>query len=764
MNSKSKLIIIFFLIVFSVTLFGQQSKGTIKGKVIDIETKQPLIGVNVFISSINTGSATDENGIYEISNLNVGSYTVVFSYIGYERHSQTDVIVRSERITFVNIEMKPTSINMKDVEVKSGYFTTSETQQISAVSFSFEEIRRAPGAGGDVSRIIFGLPSLAKINDTKNSLIVRGGSPVENGFYIDNIEIPNINHFPVQGSSEGPIGIINVDLIDNVNFYSGGFSSVYGDKLSSIMELNFREGNRSEIDIQTDLSLQGFGGVIEGPINNGNGSFVFSARRSYLDLILDFMGEKVGLPVYSDIQGKVIYDLSNNHKISLINVFSYDRQLMNQEDAKENKNNVYNDYKYYTNTTGINWLYLWGKKGYSNSSFSHTYMKTDALFFQTKDAKLLLDNNSVEQEYKFRNNNNLFINPSLKFEFGIDGRIVINDYNQFYNEYQDLLGNKTDALLVNKNIETYKTGAFVNTTWEPVTNLILNPGLRFDYYRYNKTTNLSPRISITYKFNEATSLTGTFGVYYQNIPWVLAAQNEEFKKLKNPKSHHYIIGLCHLLTESTRLTIEVYNKDYFYFPMNQSQPSLFVFDQAVIESLFLTHANLESKGEANSKGIELTIQKKLAKDFYGLISASYSKAKYKGLDNRWYDRVYDNQFTFALEGGYKPNESWEFSARWLYAGGAPFTPFDETVSKEVNKGVFNESKINGERLPDFHSLNIRADKRFHFSKSTLIVYLSVWNAYARKNIAAYTWNEIDNKRDEEKMWGLLPVFGIEYEF
>jgi len=391
-------------------------------------------------------------------------------------------------------------------------------------------------------------------------------------------------------------------------------------------------------------------------------------------------------------------------------------------------------------------------------------MKTDALFFQTKDGKLLLINNSVEQEYKFRNNNNLFINPSLKFEFGIDGRLVVSDYNQFYNEYQDLLGNKTDALLLNKNIETYKTGAFVNTTWEPVTNLILNPGLRFDYYGYNKTTNISPRISLTYKFNEATSLTGTFGVYYQNIPWVLAAQKEEFKKLENPKSHHYIIGLGHLLTESTRLTIEVYNKDYFDLPMNPSQPSLFVFDQAVIESLFLTHANLESKGEANSKGIELTIQKKLAKDFYGLISTSYSKAKYKGLDNKWYDRVYDNRLTFALEGGYKPNESWEFSARWLYAGGAPFTPFDETVSREVNKGVFNDSKINGERLPDFHSLNIRADRRFHFSKSTLIVYLSVWNAYARNNIATYTWNEIDNKRDEETMWGLLPIFGIEYEF
>jgi hypothetical protein len=191
---------------------------------------------------------------------------------------------------------------------------------------------------------------------------------------------------------------------------------------------------------------------------------------------------------------------------------------------------------------------------------------------------------------------------------------------------------------------------------------------------------------------------------------------------------------------------------------------LFVFDQAVVENLFLTHESLISNGEANSKGVEVTVQKKLAKDFYGLVAASYSKAKYRGYDGKWYDRVYDNRFTFAIEGGYKPNEDWEFSARWLYAGGAPYTPFDLAASTAADKGIYDNTRVNSSRLPDFHSLNIRADKRFHFQSSTLIVYLSVWNAYGRRNIAAYTWNEIDNKQDEETMWGTLPIFGIEYEF
>ena len=763
-----------YVIIFLVTiLLGGLSTtisqretyfGSIKGKIVDFETKQTLPGVNIILKESSVGTSSNLDGEYEIPHLKIGSYSLVFSFIGYEKIIVPDIIIRSDRITYVNVELRSTAIDLQSVEVTGGYFNNTQQQQLSAVSFSFEEIRRAPGAGGDVSRIIFGLPSLAKINDTKNSLIVRGGSPVENGFFVDNIEIPNINHFPVQGSSEGPIGIINVDLIDNVNFYSGGFGSNYGNKLSSIMEIKFREGNRSTNDVQLDMSMQGFGGVFEGPINAGRGSFVISARRSYLDLVLDLMNENVGLPVYSDIQGKVVYDISENDKLSIIDVFSYDQQKMNQNDAAENHNNVFIDYKYYTNTAGINWQRLWGTLGYSNTSISHTFAKTDGRFIQTRDAKLLLNNLSDEHEIKFRNSNHLILGSNLNLNFGFEYKGIFTKYNQFYNEYQDLLGNKTEALTLNKENTSLIVGAFTGIEWRPFSNLIFAPNIRADYYSINKTETVSPRISVTYLFNELTSLTGSYGFYYQNIPAVITMQKDEFTSLKNPKSVHAVISLNHLLSESTKLTLEVYNKEYFNFPMNPSQPSLFLFDQAVQENLFLTHSSLKDNGEARSRGIELTIQKKLAENFYGLAAASYSKAEYKGLNSNWYNRIYDNQFTFAIEGGYKPNDSWEFSARWLYAGGAPYTPFDINASTLAFKGVFDEERINSQRLPDFHSLNIRADKRFHFKNSTLIVYLSVWNTYARNNIASYSWNEVENRQLEEKMWGLLPIFGIEFEF
>jgi hypothetical protein len=197
--------------------------------------------------------------------------------------------------------------------------------------------------------------------------------------------------------------------------------------------------------------------------------------------------------------------------------------------------------------------------------------------------------------------------------------------------------------------------------------------------------------------------------------------------------------------------------------MDDSQPAVFLIDRIYDESFFSGYTKLLSNGKAYSQGIEAMIQKKLAKDFYGLISLSYFRAKYKDLNGIWRNRIYDNKYSFTIEGGYKPNEFWEFSLRWIYAGGAPYTPFNSIASKAAFRGIYNESEVNSERLPVFHSLNLRIDKRFYFEKSN-VVFLSVWNAYGRKNVWTYSWNEINNEIKPEESWSTMPVFGLEFEF
>lgn len=749
---------------------GNFKSGTIKGVLVDDETKIPLAGANVEILDQGMGAATDADGHYIINNVPVGSYLLRFSYLGYETVTRTDVIVRSSRITFVNDALKLSVLETEAIVVNAGYFAKVEEEPTSTVNFTTEEIRRAPGSAGDVSRIIYGLPGVAKVNDTKNSLIVRGGSALENGFYVDNIEVNNINHFPEQGSSGGPIGMLNVDFIEDVNFYSGGFSSVYGDRLSSIMELKMREGNRDELDTQLDLNFSGFSGTAEGPLFNSNGSWMISARRSYLDYIVEAIGENASsVPQYGDVQAKVVYDLSPAHQLTFLNIGGLDAISKNKDDAVNDKDNIYNDFQILQNTAGLNWRYLWNEKGYSNTALSYAYtdynftLSDTRHYMDTGTERIITDQNTLEQEYRLRNINYFRFNPTNNMDFGLEGKILQANYNNYYGPYNDFLGNSTPIFTVKDNQSAVKLHGFINYSWQPFSKLTLNPGVRISHFTYNSNTNLSPRLSASYRFTEKTALNFATGIYYQNLPLVLLSQSEAHKDMKDLQARHFILGLSHLLTDNTRLTLEAYDKEYYDFPMDPTQPELFVIDEMNFTGMFISHETLVDNGRARARGVELMIQKKLAKDFYGMICGSYSKSEYRDYNNRWHDRVVDNRYTFNIEGGYKPNNKWEFSMRWIYAGGAPYTPFDVEASETAHRGVFDSNRINGSRMPDYHSLNVRFDKRFFFQNTNIVFYLSVWNVYSRKNIGNYTWNEIENKQEAQEQWSALPIFGIELE-
>jgi hypothetical protein len=758
-----KVILLFFLMVGNH--FSQnQPTGNLEGVIVDKSNKLALIGANIYSLHKNLGTTSDENGDYILSELPVGTYTFQFSYLGYEKVTKTDVIIRSDRTTYVNIELKSSAVELNDVVVESGYFTEVDDKPLGTVNFSSEEIRRAPGSAGDVSRILFGLPSLAKVNDSRNSLIVRGGSPIENSFYIDNIEIPNINHFPVEGSSDGPIGLLNVDFIEDVNFYSGGFSPIYGDRLSSIMEISFREGSKDQFNSQLNLSMQGVGASVEGPISN-YGTYMASGNIAYLDLILDESETGGAIPNYGDGQAKVVFNLNDKNKLTLLEVFSWDRINLKYENAIETEStNVYGRTDGKTNAAGLNWQHIWGNAGYSNTSISHTYFDYKRNYLETKSRNQLFINNSKENNLRFRNVNYYKLNKQNNFEFGIDAEYNFSNFDLFYGAWEDHYGNPTPELSVDKKLNTFKGAVFFEQKIQLFDYLKLNLGGRLDYFEYNDNLNLSPRISLSYNFKNGIALSASAGIFTQEIPENFLIQNENFKDLKTPTANHFIVGLSKILGGSTKLSLEGYYKAYQNFPINPAQPNVFIFDQSMIDGIFLNHEKLVDDGEAFSAGIELMIQKKLASDFYGMASASYSKTRYKDLNGVWHDRIYDNIFNLNIEGGYIPNDEWEFKLRWIYAGGAPYTPFDIEKSTQLNRGIWDTDNINNKRLPDYHSLNIRVDKRFYFSGSSLIVYLSVWNAYGRENIAQYIWDEQKNELGYQKQWSTLPVLGVEYKF
>lgn len=754
------------LIIITLHSLGAvpQPVGTLEGKVVDAATKLPLVGVNIILLTTTMGAISGPDGEYTIPNVPVGSYAVQFRIIGYAPVTKTDVIVRPQRITVVSAELSENVIESEQVTVTAGYFHQSAVQSLNSVGFSREEIRRAPGSGGDVSRIIMSLPSLAKVNDQSNSLIVRGGSPLENAFYIDGIEIPNINHFPTQGANGGPIGMVNVDLIEEVTFHTGGFSPSYGDKLSSILDIRFREGNRREFDAQLDLNIAGFGGVAEGPIGE-NGSYLVSARRSYLEYAIKIFDVGTSaVPSYGDLQGKIAYRLSPNHSLSVIGIYGDDHNDPDLDAAVENDMLAYGNQDIYQGAAGAVWRAVWGSTAYSTTTVGYLSSSFNEDFFETNTGIHLLQNRSTEAALSIRNINHVTFSPSHSLEFGAEMKRLMNDYDNFYGAYTTALGDSTGETLMKINVVGQKYGGFITYIAGPFSGLTATIGSRIDYFSINDRMTISPRASLAHQWDELTIFRLSSGIYYQNLPLLLMVQNDANKTLRDPYAVHYIVGMDRLLSEDTKFSVEVYMKEYYDFPVDASDPSLFLVDEVFYrQGFYLSHGALSNDGQARSRGIEMTLQKKLAENFYGLASATYFRTEYKGADDIWRNRVFDNRFIVSAEGGYKPDNEWEFSARWIYAGGTPYTPFDLSASQQLKRGVFDAGNINGSRYPVYHSMNVRFDKRFHFSSSNLVLYLSAWNVYNRKNVAAYFWNEKENSRDTIYQWNLLPIFGVEYE-
>jgi carboxypeptidase-like protein/TonB-dependent receptor-like protein len=762
-----KQILLVIIVFFTGSIFAQQT-GSLAGRVTDIDTKAPVPNVSIIIQELEQGIYANDKGQFYISDLPVGSYSVAFQIIGYQTQIKTDIIIKSNRTTYLNGKLKRAALIIEGISAKIEYFAEIEDQSTSSVNFSNEEIRRSPGSAGDVSRILMSLPSVAKVNDQSNNLVIRGGSPIENTFYIDNIEIPNINHFPTQGASGGPIGMINVELLQDVNFYTGGFSALYGDRLSSIMELSFREGNRREFDGQLDLNFAGFGGVFEGPLFSERGSWIISARRSYLDFLVKHIevGTSVA-PIYGDIQSKIVFDLNKNHQLSFISVFGDDHSEADSEVAVENDMLNYGEHNVYQSTLGMNWRALWNNRSYSNTSvsFMSTRFKIDS--WEIGSDRHIFRNRSTDGALSLRNVNYCKFNDSNSIEFGLEAKYLNSNYDNFYAEYNNPFDPEEiiPAVYVDDEISSGKVGTYINYKLIPTSRSVFNLGLRADHFFYNKNTTISPRISFSYALSDKTKLKGSGGIFSQSLPLVLLSQNDKFIDLKEPRAIHYIIGLEHMLSADTRLTMEVYRKDYDNFPLDPEQPDAFIIDEAYYQSGYmLNHDELFDTGKARSEGVELMIQKKLATDFYGLASCAYFKTRYRDLNGKWRDRIFDNRIVASIEGGYKPNYLWEFSCRWLYAGGVPYTPFDKDLSTQFNQGIYDTSQLNAKRYPDYHSLNVRFDRRFHFNTSNLVFYLSIWNAYGQKNIATYYWNQAENKKDVIYQWTMLPIFGLEYEF
>jgi hypothetical protein len=739
--------------------------GGITGVVLDAGVKTPLSGVRVLLVGAGQEAATDAEGRFIFDAVPAGGYTLELSFPYFRTRRITDVVVKSGRPTPVSVELEldAAAVDAREVTVSADYYASGGEASASTTAFAYEEVRRAAGAAGDVTRLIGALPSVARTNDTMNHLVVRGGSPAENAFYIDNIEIPNINHYPHQGASSGPIGLLNVEFIRDVSFSAGGFAPVYGDRLSSVMDIAFREGSRERTELQLELSMMGAGLVAEGPLPDRKGSWMVSARRSYIDLLVKLMGS--GVPVrWSDLQGKIAYDLSPRNKLTFLAVAGFDDSGTEKEDALKDAENAFGELDTTESTLGVNWFHQWGGAGYSNTSLSRSEIRYREAFRSTLSEALLRRASNADEVWTFRSVTTLRLSPVRRLTFGFEGKRLVSRFDSYQAAATDVLGRPSPATERDGRVGSGLHSAFAQYSWDPARPLTIQLGARIDRFESSRAVRVSPRLSLTWRPSSRDALDASAGIFYQQLPATLLVQGDGSAGPLEPRALHFVLGYRRLLSPDTRLTVEVYDKEYGRMPLDPAQPSLFLLDEFYRDNRFAEHGPLVFTGRARSAGVEVLLQKKLADRVYGLLGLSYSRTRYRGFDGLWRDRIYDNRVLACVEGGWKIGRAWEIGLRGNYAGGAPYSPFDLAASAAAGAGILDASRVNAARLPAYASLNLRCDRRFDFREANLVVSLSLWNVFNRRNVAAVYWNEIAGRPGEILGWGLLPVLGVEFEF
>jgi len=793
------LIVLLLLIMNFIPAYESETKiavsltGTIHGVVVDEVTQSPLPAVNILVEGTQMGTAADLEGKFVIEKIPAGSYNLRFRMMGYEMRIVSNVVVTAKRKTFLKVELKATVLETEDLVVTAGYFHEAKDAVVSNRSMDFEEIRSDPGSAEDVQRVVQALPSVVSGSDQENEIIVRGGMPGENLFIMDDIEIPNPNHFAYQGTSGGPINMLNPYFVRRVDFYAGAFPARYGDRASSVLDISLRDGNRERYAGHFYLGMSGAGAMAEGPVFNGKGAWILSARKSFLDLIISSTG-LTAVPKYYSLQGKVTYNISAKNRITMNGIFGDDRITIEDEEeggysrGAENVRSLSHQYAF-----GSTLRTLFGDLGMSKLTISQTLNYWDQYVYDEND-EAYYTNISTEIERALKYDVTLLPWKRLEIDFGVNLKAIKFNHDEWFNadtiyiydvntEPHQEMGVFTayPEWLVNSEENTSKLGVYFQTKILPLSRISITAGLRYNHFQFIKKGCLDPRLGISFKIARGTSINLAAGQQSQSPAYVELTSHKNNFDLDFKRTQQVVLGLEKLFREDMRGTLELFYKDYRNVPISISWKTADPFDRA--------NGRLVSEGKGYAKGLEFFLQKKMSHFYHFTISYAYSIAK--GYDPRFesysnWDYDYRHIFTFinGMRFDFRKYDwyqklsqntiykffSWmlpladqmDVSVRWRYLGGRPYTK--PVYYPELHYWVQEETMpTNANRYPPYHRLDLRLDRRFMFEGWNIITYFDIMNVYGRDNIWQYSYND-DGSIEEVLQWQVFPVGGLAIEF
>lgn len=789
-----KIINITILILF--TSFVVAQKGTIRGRIYNSKTNEPLEFANIIIQGTNIGSTSDLDGNYIFTGIDPGFKQLVVSLVGFQTTLSPEIQVQGNQTTFLDIPVNETTQVLNEFVVKRNPNAKKIESPLSVTTIGVQEIEKSAGVNRDVSKLIQTLPGVAVTDPNRNDLIVRGGGPSENVFYLDGIEIPVINHFTTQGSSGGVVGIINPDFVQDISFYTGAYPANRTNALSSVMEIRQREGNKERVQGKLSIGASDAAFTLDGPIGEKS-NFIISARQSYLQLLFSVIGLPF-LPTYNDFQVKYKIDFDKKNQLTLLGIGAIDDMTLNLGIENPTEAQTYllsylPVYKQWNYTVGA--VY----KHFSDNHFDTWVLSRNMLrnsSFKYKDNVESLgkisDYTSDEIENKFRFEQN-YPGGNIKFSWGAG--VTLSRYTNatsrliYFNNNVSNLNYSTDINLFGYQAFAQASDDFLDE------RLKLSLGINFVGNNYNNNMSnplnqLSPRISATYELTDNINLNANIGRYamrpvyttlgYRDISTgVLVNQNEN---LRYTISNQAIAGFEFQRGRQLRLTVEGFYKQYQYYPFSVSDGLSTAskgtnFGQVGDEEIVST-------GKGRAYGVEFLL--KIMEMNNLNITATYTlfRSEFTNDKDEYIPSTWDTNQLLNLIASYKLPKNWNIAGRWRFSGGAPYSPIDQNLSELkaawdiTNQPYIDYNNFNSLRLKPNHQLDIRIDKEFYFKKWLLNLYADVQNVYNYQAESTPIWTNLSpdgniQEKDAERYQlrqieafagTVLPTIGIIVKF
>jgi hypothetical protein len=760
--------------------FAQNNRQNIRGTVIDKLSQSTLVGATVqIINKVATiGAGTDENGNYVLVGLAPDRYEIKVSYLGYKDVFMPNVVVTSGKEVILDIAMEEDLRILNEVVIKaySKNKTINDLATVSARTFSMEEVNRYAGGRSDPARLAANFAGVSAPDDSRNDIVIRGNSPVGVLWRIDGMNVTNPNHFASVGTTGGAVSALNTNLLKSSDFFTSAFPAEYGNAISGVFDLGFRNGNtqKRETTIQAGV-ITGLEATTEGPISRKNGSSYLVGYRYALAGVAQAVGVDIGTtatPTYQDVSFKLNSETTRLGRFSMFGILATSSISI----SGGNPGSLYggkdgNDLASKIGIIGVNHFKQLNNKSYLKSIIGLNYSETDQINYGsdriTRETYIQEENNVAKTGYHFSTSYNSKINSKLFVKVGVQDELI--GLNLFYRTKRAV--NAEWAQIWDYDSYTNLAQAFAHAKYSFNDKLTLNAGLHSQYFQLNKSTSLEPRLGLKYDLNSQSSLNFGYGLHAQMQPinvYFLQTQNADGSYAYNnedldfTKSHHLVLGYDWSPIKDWRLKAEVYYQYLFDAPVNTFSSSYSMLNTGASFKTDLED-QLTNGGTGQNYGAELTIEKFFGNGYYGLFTSSLYRSKYTGSDGVERNTAFNGKYVYNILTGKEWNigkdkrNKISVDFKFTNAGGRAYTPINLTASNTEGREVLSTDAYSA-YYDNYFRMDVKANYTFNSRKRKLsqTISLDIQNVTNHENVFSERYDGTNQTISTTYQLGLFP--------